>query len=273
MHTKGYIKTQNKASQKKLENPTLGINPFVKSSSKVCKLLRIDTPLSDETPETINIVSVSLPPIPKGEIRPKNNSKDFPHEHIIYQYSKEFSISLFDQFKKSLVYATEELKANVIVINELGMPLNIKGTVRKEAIKFAKKIANKHNCLIIAGSNHSKDNYLNVGYIFFPGIDKRSEKDHIEFYKNISAFQTAHPEKIFTPSERIIYFTQAFGLGFSFLICLEVADFSSTSSIVDNKKFVDVLIVPTYLENYGTMGKVSKKLSEALGGVLLTNLL
>ncbi|MFY0602939.1 MAG: hypothetical protein JXQ93_03250 [Flavobacteriaceae bacterium] len=263
-----YIANKNKEIKKKLEKPFKGgKNPFVYSSSKVSKLKRIVIPsLEGLYLDKLNFVSISLPKIHPMTFQ--KNEEEYPHEKIICMYDRDFSDMLLDQFKKSLDCAINDFKANIICINELGMPINKKGEVREDAILYARKMANENNCLIIAGSNHSSKTYLNIGYIFFPGVDLLGN-DYRKFYKNISAVGVG--EKLFTPSERIIYYTKAFGIGISFLICLEIADFSSSCTIVRRNESIDFLIVPTYLTDFGTMDKVSKSLSTALGGVLLSN--
>ncbi|WP_299111461.1 hypothetical protein [uncultured Winogradskyella sp.] len=245
-----------------------GQNPYIKASEEVVKLVPFKTDLSKVTVENLNLVSISLPYIESEDFDLKSNDLDYPLNHVIVKYSNSYRKNLLKQFKKALLYAVEKYKANVICINELGMPTNINGIENKNAINFAKKIANEHNCLIIAGSNHTTEGYFNVGYVFYPGLDNDGNT-HRAFLKNIGAFQIG--EKLFTPSERLIFHTKAFGLGFSFMICLEIADFSSSSTIVHNKENTDILIVPTYLTSYGPIAKVAKTLSEACGGVLLNN--
>jgi len=264
-----YLNEKNEEIKKKLVRPfNGGKNPFIYSSSKVCKLQKIVIPeLEHQYLEKLNFISVSLPSIGK-EIIPEHNKKEHPYEQSIGTYSKEFSDSLLDKFKRSLDYAVNEFSGHIICINELGMPINEEGEVRDSAINYARKTANENNCLIIAGSNHSKSSFLNIGYIFYPGNDSKN-KDYREFYKNISAVGVG--ERLFTPSERRIYYTKAFGIGISFLICLEIADFSSSCTIAKRNEAIDFLVVPTYLEDFGTIDKVSKSLSEALGGVLLSN--
>ena len=225
--------------------------------------------MSTRFPEYINIVSISLPEIPEEQtVYITTTEKNYPHEHRILGYKTQFKKLLHREFRETLNYAVQEFKADVICINELGMPLNKNGVADQKAINFARKIANENDCLIVAGTNHTKNGFLNVGYVFYPGLD-RDGNDYKCFYKHISAVQVN--ERLFTPSERIIPYTRAFGLGFSFLICLEIADFSSTATIVKMKDIIDFLIVPSYLEDYGTMAKVAKKISEPLGGVLLNN--
>lgn len=249
---------------------TNGTNPFIEGANKICQIKEFKTDLRYEKPHKgiLNVVSISLPSLKDAVAH--ENREAFPFKHRIYTYSPDYKSWLFDEFKRSLTFAVEKYNAHVICVNELGMPVNNRGIVDSKAINFAKQLADKHNCLIIAGSNHSRDKYTNVGYIFYPGTDDSNEKYKM-FYKNVSAFQTPEPELLFTPSERVVHFTKAFGVGFSFLICLEIADFSSAAAIVSNTDNIDFLIVPAYLNTYGPMEKTALKISHALGGVLLNN--
>ncbi len=220
--------------------------------------------------DVVHVVSISLPSVPKAERKPKNNNKAIPFEHNVLSYTKTFSDSLFAEYKECLDIAVNDLKANIICINELGMPLRGDGQARAEARTYAKKIADKHDCLIIGGSHHDTTNYLNIGYLIYPGQDLDEGKGYLEFYKNISAVQVS--EKIFTPSDRVILTTSAFGLGISFVICLELVDYATAALIAARRQTVDLLLVPTYVgAEFGVMGTVAQYLSQVIGGVLLTN--
>jgi len=271
--TEKIIKTGNNEVKDILIEPTpnfKGFNPYIKGSEKITKLVPFKTELSNSEfeLENINLVSISLPEIQSQDLRLIENGDPFPLNHCIADYSSDYRKLLYSEFKNAIDYAIDKYKANIICINELGMPTNKNGTGNNRAIQYARKIANKHKCLIIAGSNHSTAGYFNVGYIFYPGLD-REGNDYRYFLKNITAFQIG--EKLFTPSERKIYHTKAFGLGISFLICLEIADYSSSASIAKNKDHIDLLLVPSYLRKYGPMENIAEKVSEACGGVLLNN--
>lgn len=247
-------------------------NPYGRSSSKVCRLQNVRTKLGEKEyrKDMVNLVSISLPHVPKSARIPRSNAKVFPLQHNVLTYSKAFSESLFTEYKECLKIAAEELDADVICINELGMPLRADGAVRTQARQFAKKLANKHNCLIIGGSNHDVGNFMNIGYMIYPGTDSDNGKEYIEFYKNISAVQVN--EKIFTPSDRVILTTSAFGLGISFVICLEMVDYATSSLIAGKRDVVALLLVPTYvLGEFGVMGRVAECLSQVIGGVLMSN--
>jgi len=245
------------------------INPFAFSSKKICKIRNFSTELTDiEDNGAIKIASISMPFI--GEAgKPYPNKKSYPHNQTVYHYDDYYRKLLKNNFKKCLSKVIFELKANIICINELGMPTNKDGTIDKHVFNFVKKLANENNCLIIAGTNHCRESYLNTGYIFHPGINSFNT-DHHRFHKNISAFNTNPPEIVYTPSERILYHTKAFGLGISFLICLELADYSASAAIVRKYSNIDLLIVPTYVtDEFGTISKVAKSISEAINGIVL----
>lgn len=253
-------------------------NPYSYSFTKICELKKFQSNLEFEERKDINIVSISLPPIPIEEFIPIVPESRIGAEHLsenenplslkVFGYRKEISEQQLSLFKESIKFAVEEYDADIICLNELGMPLNGKGEPRKKALRFAKKVANSYKCLIVAGSSHSKSKYVNSGFCFYPTINE-SEKGYIEFYKNISATQES--EKIYTPPKRIIFRTKAFNIGISFMICLELVDYSSSAQIAKNHEFIDLLIVPTYLADYGIMYKVAQSVSNAMGGVLLIN--
>ncbi len=254
-----------------LENPTSvkkNANPFSYTANKISTIIEIKTSLKDKKKSTVNLVSISLPKL-KSQLVRNVNKLPFPEDLEVYFYDASACAILLEQFKKALTFAVNKYKANIICINELGMPQNPDGTENEEAIKYAKNIANENECLIIAGSMHCKDSYLNRGYIFFPGPEESSSVDYIKYYKHISAVE--ENEKIYIPSQRIIYYTKAFGLGIAALICLEIVDYSSVVQLVQRKDKIDLLLVPTYLQEYQGMGKVARNISNPLGGVLLNN--
>ena len=254
-----------KEKEKELQNNYLGENPFIQGASKVCVIDVLKTSLEDEKLSTINFVSISLPKLHDSYV--EGNNKSEPLIHTIYRYKENFRNEILTEYKEALLHAVKTLKGNIISFNELGMPLNEKGVADTKALNYTQNLATKYNCLIIAGTNHTKNGFLNVGYIFYPLVEKGDK--YKTFFKNISAFKAY--ELIFTPSERKILYTEAFGLGLTFLICLDVVDFSNASRITANYIDIDFLIVPTYLSTYGPIEKVSSKISEAIGGVLLTN--
>ncbi len=247
-------------------------NPYGQSSAKVGKLLTIRTKLDGEAfrKDSLRIASVSLPKLPVSHDTVLWNEKNFPFRHDIVAYSNPLCDSLLSEYKECLDIAAKKFKADIICINELGMPMSVEGTVRKDALDYAKSIAEAHNCLIVGGSNHDRENYMNTGYLIYPGIDEEYERPYIEFYKNISAVQVG--ERIFTPSDRIILSTNAFGLGIAVVICLEMVDYATSALLVAKRDTVSLLLVPTYVVGeFGVMEKVAKCLSQVIGGVLLTN--
>jgi len=245
------------------------VSPFCRSSEKICAVDPFHTPLAYKKVDQLNLVSISLPVIPLEKFKECTNHLDEnPLQLKVFTYDKATCLLLSDHFEKAITKAINEYDAHIICINELGMPLNEEGKVRQESIDFAKKMAQDNDCLIIAGSNHNSDSFLNSGYCFYPNDDKVIEEYKI-FYKNISAVQ--ENERIFIPPKRLIPYTRAFGIGISFIICLELVDFSSVSRIAQHRNSIDLLMVPTYLQDYGTMAKVAKNLSQAVGGVLLNN--
>ncbi len=268
MQSSNRINSSVNKIKSKLQPKLICKNPFSHSASKICDIRYFSTSLEKlEDSDQVKIASISLPGI-NSEFKEISNKEDYPLNLKVVPWKRTFSKQLLEEFKKTIKYACQK-QANIICINELGMPLNSVGNTHKEAIRFAKSMAQKHNCLIVAGSNHCKDTFVNRGYIFFPDKEKETDQEFITFYKNISA--TGVGEDIYTPSQRIIFSTKAFGLQLSFLICLELVDYSSSTMIAKSSQNIDMLIVPTYLENYGALDRVAKSLSKAIGSVLLTN--
>jgi hypothetical protein len=244
-------------------------NPYILSAKKICQKKEFITELKYKILPVINIVSISIKKPDVSDFIPHDNGLKFPHQNIVYTYSKKYSQFILSEFKASLLKAVKDMKANIICVNELGMPLNKQGKMSTTAINFAKKIANDYKCLIFAGSIHTKESYLNQGFIFYPSIDQVSQEPYLTYFKNISAVQVE--EKLYTPADRKIFMTKAFGVGISTLICLELVDYSSAVTVATSDFDVDILLVPTFLDTYGVMEKVAKNLSYPVGAVILTN--
>lgn len=221
-------------------------NPFSYGSEKIHLRERIFIDELAEPKRIVKIATISLPPVEESnKIFAKSASGsrlEYPLNRTIYKYSEKYSNLLFEQFKKGIRQAAKTFQADIICINELGMPLNEKGEAREDAIKFAKEIAEIYKCLIVAGTNHSSKTYLNTGYLFYPGKDEKNNPFR-KFYKHISAHYTSPEEIIFTPSQRRIFYANVFGVNVAFLICLELADFSCASAVVKSRQEIDLLIV------------------------------
>lgn len=250
-------------------------NPYYEGAKKICQLAYLETELSNIFLDEITVCNISLSGINEGDGTYAVNELEFPLQNKVIKYTKEKYIKLLDQFKRSITYAANEMNAKIICVNEMGMPFNTNGVVSKEAIRFAKGIAEEKECLIIAGSNHNVKNFTNSGYVFFPKKGKVAllndkELDYLEFYKNISAFKV--DEQVASPPSRIVYYTEAFGLGISFVICLEIVDYSTSAQIASKHQTVDMVLVPSYVkEQFGPMHKVAKRLSSVIGYVSLNN--
>lgn len=249
--------------------PVNSKNPFSRGAQKICtSIIEVPTPLRKEERKHIRLVSISLNKLERN-IHAFSNDLDFPYQHIVGEFDQDGRNLLLDHFKQGINHAVNKFKADIICINELGMPVDQNGDVSLEAIEFAKDIANRHNCLIIAGTMHCRHTFLNKGYIFYPKEGDNPKDEYFKYYKNVSA--TGAGEFIYTPSERKLFRTQAFGIGIAALICLEIADYSSVAVLAQSKEVIDLVIVPCYLDEYGPMGKAARNLSIPVGGVLLNN--
>jgi hypothetical protein len=281
MKEKDYIVQQTEKIYKKITTEKSGssINPFTFTLRNVCQLKKINTELATLRPTNgiLKFAAISLPKIPSNKLDFITNDEEYPKDLSVIHYGKETRKTLLKNYTECLSKAID-LKANIICINELGMPTNKSGLVNNNVIKFTKGIAQRNKCLIFSGTNHCTKSFLNKGYLFYPGNDKPTdprdkEQPYRTFYKHVSAFRLKEPEKIYTPASRIIYNTQAFGIGISFLICLELSDFSFAAKIVNNHELINFLIVPTYVnDEFGSLVRCGENVSYAMGGaVALTN--
>jgi len=157
--------------------------------------------------------------------------------------------------------------ARIICINELGFPVS-QGRPHVSAIKVARDLANKHKAFILAGSLHDGITKYNTGYLFYPGCPR----DGYLFHKHVSACQAG--EYISIPPHRQSLTTTVLGFKISVIICLELMDYSTISSIVQLGAGVDFLLIPAYCEeeSTGSMIKMARFASNAMpGGVALVN--
>lgn len=264
----------------KIKNDLANIqpNPFCKnynkiSQSKYINLSELDMVAFPDM-EELNVVLISLPSIDLKNHKEIHATKDnksirgFSKEitqRKLCKYSIKFGEYLFECYQTAVNYAINELKANIVCINELGLPINKTGnSACKEAIDFSKKMAQENNCVIIAGSVHDPRSHLNTTYIFCP-------RKVMQYYKQVSA--TTEGEFITVPPERETLTISVFGISISILLCLDLADYSSVVSAIRGQDYSPhLLFVPSYSKFYESLERLSTTISGALsGGVALTN--
>lgn len=221
----------------------------------------------------IIIAYISLPSVISNTIEyevEKTNitthiDKEANTRNLIY-YGEEESDVLLKAFKKSIIYAIEKCKANIICINELGLPLKILNTdtrmsqARLDALAFAKDKADTHKCLIFAGTTHDHRTFLNTAHIFYPGCQEYG----ICFHKQVSACDTTELISISPIRKSLIL--KAFGLRIGFLICLDIGDYSSVTPLVKLRDRIDILIIPTFSRKFEPLGDVAHFVCKAITG-------
>lgn len=164
-------------------------------------------------------------------------------------------------FREALTYAVDELNANVVCVNELGLPSRDMQPLAA-AQAFARSLSDQRKVLIIAGSGHDSRTYFNTGYIFHPG----GPASGWAFHKSISATSTG--ELIAAPSERRIATVETFGFRIATMICLDVADYATFASLVAVADRVPIVLVPCYTHWFEKMAQIARVASRALPGIV-----
>jgi hypothetical protein len=173
----------------------------------------------------------------------------------------------WQQYQRALSEALDVSGANIVVVNELGIPAPPTGPSR-DFFRQAKSWARKTSSLIITGSFHDARTKYNTGYIFTPA----SPNCGYAFHKQVSAKDIK--EHISIPANRQSVMVRAFGFNIVVIICLDLLDYSTVASLVDMRDAVDFILVPSYSESEGmvSLGRVAKIASEAMpGGVGIVN--
>lgn len=254
-------------------------NPFSITFTKVSNVYKI--PIRKlakkyKKDQSVKLILISLPKIenltPKQtcELNPRLRTVDVDScWRVLCNYPESFAEKLLHLFKKTINIALNNFDADIICINELGMPFPKHLKYWRKARDFARKKANENNCVILAGTTHDHRTHNNSAQIFYPGSDVCGTWYH----KQVSAQQLKpHPELVSIPPKRISYTTDVFGLKIAFLTCLDIADYSSVAPIVGLNEFINVLIVPSYSPWTESLEKASITISEAIsGGVALVN--
>lgn len=257
---------------------TQGVNPFSKNFAKIShpSLINIGAlhPSITKFRGNLKVVLISLPEISQIVLKtlhattsqkPIKDITTVATQRRLCSYSKNFTNYLYECYIEAIQYSVNKYNANIICINELGLPLNRSGlSASSKAIKFARGIADSNKCIIIGGSVHDYRSQLNTSYIFTPGKT-------IKYFKQVSATQEC--EYITVPPLRQTYSIGAFGISISTLLCLDLADFSSVISAVKGQDYSPhLLFVPAYSKYDEPLERLSITISKALsGGVIFVN--
>ncbi len=161
--------------------------------------------------------------------------------------------------------ALEKYKANIVCINELGIPANSNGPL-DQFFDRAKYWAETKKAVIIAGSCHDPRTKYNTGYIFIPNCPP----DGYAFHKQVSA--TTVGEYISVPPERHSIIVPAFGLRIGVITCLDLLDYSTIATLTQVRDAIDFILVPSCSRDVEGLGKVAIISSQAMpGGVAIVN--
>lgn len=253
-------------------------NPFSFNFNKICSAssFHIKSLYKKKNRKFINLALISMPqidddyvPINYTTLEQKWIDEDIEScKRQLAGYSQSFAGKYSRIFQTNIEKAIEDFKADIICINELGMPLQQNLFPSKVAKDFANQQANTNKCLIIAGTAHNRKTSYNTAYLFYPNGPKYGKWYH----KQVSAQKLKpHAELIGIPPNRKVIFTNIFGIKISFLICLDLVDYSSVAAVV---KLTDahLVLILCHSEWIEPLNKVAIHLSEAIrGGVAIVN--
>lgn len=244
-------------------------NPFPNLSRHVASPFMGPDAAALARKHTVTIAMVSMPEI-EGTIEEmkcvsSNDSRIDPTAVLrkLFRQSHNQGKTYSEAYIEALCHCTEELKADIIIFNELAIPTH-QGKPQGGVMKAIRRCLRKHPCLIVAGSHHDKRTFMNTGYVFSPA--KGCERG-IPFHKNVSA-PAAH-EMITTPPYRRILFTRAFGLGIAVLVCLDLADYAVVSAAVRVAQLTDMILVCCYTEDVDQLKRVATVASKAIAGYVV----
>jgi hypothetical protein len=257
-------------------------NSFALTHTKVSSTEELRVPSLEGKLTDNGVVRVALVSLPRANnVRfkthlasrlPQTDGSFLAMIRNLVTYSRKDAEELLIAFKHSIETAVEKYSANIVCVNELGLPLKIrKGRSRPSynAIDFCRRLAMQNDCLILAGSAHDQRTYLNTAYLFYPNCERQGACYH----KQVSASRLPGlGERISVSPNRTSINTTVFGLRVGFLTCLDVADYSAVAPLVKLERQLDLLLIPTYTTEYETLKRVARLVSEAISGyVCLTN--
>lgn len=167
----------------------------------------------------------------------------------------------WDEYQQAVSAALEAYGADIVVVNELGIPIT---SDHPPAVFFAKLggLAKKSPAVIFAGSFHDARTEYNTGYIFTP--DPRFEV--IPFHKRMCAEGAS--ERISVAATRQHTVVRAFGLTMGVLICLDLLHHASVAPLMKLDPRIDLLLVPAHSKSVELLEKTASAVSKVMPGAV-----
>jgi hypothetical protein len=170
-------------------------------------------------------------------------------------------------YRDAIQIALEQEKANIVCVNELGISADVNGPLPR-FFKQVGRLVKDNAALVITGSHHDSRTRYNTGYIFYPGCPIYGQP----FHKQVSATQGDIGEYISVPAERQSKVIRAFRLNIAVITCLDIADYSTISSLVQLDDKLDFILVPSCSPRTESLEEIAKMVSGVLpGGVFIIN--
>jgi hypothetical protein len=183
----------------------------------------------------------------------------------LFRRSGARGVESWRDYKKGLTEAIVKFKADIVVVNELGIPIGSHCTPTV-FLKHMRALVQKRPSLIIAGSFHDARTKYNTGYILTP----KSPAEGYIFHKQVSAVDVA--ERVSVPPSRRSTTVTAFGFRIGVIVCLDLLDYSTIGPLVDMRDALDFVLVPTHSQLTEPLEKIAKIASGVMcGGVGIVN--
>lgn len=177
------------------------------------------------------------------------------------RWANEHWSTKWDEYQTALAAALEEYDADIVVVNELGIPITLDHPPMDFFTKL-KDLANGKPAVIFAGSFHDARTQYNTGYIFTPDPDFGV----IPFHKRMCAEGAS--ERISVVATRQHTVVKAFGLTMGVLICLDLLHHSSVAHLMRVDPRVDLLLVPAHSKSLDLLEKTASAVSKVMPGAV-----
>jgi hypothetical protein len=245
-------------------------NPFSRLARNLCTVrLRTVEGLSRPKGPSLRLALVSMPEVPFQEkkvwsLKSARGPAGVDPEawrRVLVSFSDDGPTAMLAAFREALATALEELASDIVCVSELGFPSRSLVPLR-EAKQLAHRLSARHQALIVAGSTHDVRTLSNTGYLFFPGCPPEG----VTFHKAVSALSVG--ERISAPAPRQVPVVEIFGLRVAAMICLDIADYASLTSVVRVADRVDMILVPCYTKKFEKMVDIARVASRALPGLV-----
>jgi predicted amidohydrolase len=250
-------------------------NPFAKLTEKISVVRKLDLgPLAENGKAEVRVALASLPRLPRERVeefsklprrlRSRKNIDRKACTRSIVCHDQEVRSTLTTWFCEAVRVAVDDLRADVVCLNELAMPAHWRPVA--EASRCAQEASERgEGHLVIGGTYHDRRTFYNSACLYFPGRDP----SRAWYHKQVSAQALwPDPELISVPSRRGALLMRAFGLNILLLVCLDLADFTAVASVVRLSAKADLLLVPTYAGPSEQLRDVSRVVSQGMPGVV-----